>query len=103
MATVSPAVARLSPAMNAPRRPLTLRIVELFLGFRTVAQKGAPEQLREPDESESCAATSLSESGLFCPFAVRRAKPRKARERAEVPDQLMVTPAGFEPAISTLK
>jgi hypothetical protein len=45
MATVSPAVARLSPAMNAPRRPLTLRIVELFLGFRTVAQKGAPEQL----------------------------------------------------------
>jgi len=31
--------------MNAPRRPLTLRIVELFLGFRTVAQKGAPEQL----------------------------------------------------------
>jgi hypothetical protein len=45
MATVSPAVARLSPAMNAPRRPLTLRIVELFLGFRTLAQKGAPEQL----------------------------------------------------------
>jgi len=31
--------------MNAARRRLTLRIVELSLGFRTVAQKRAPEQL----------------------------------------------------------
>jgi hypothetical protein len=49
------------------------------------------------------AATFVSESGRFCLFAVLNVRRRNARQISESTGRTMVTPAGFEPAISTLK